>query len=656
MSLTPVQEQFLKRCAKSPSFFIDNLAYIQHPTFGKIRFRLFDYQTNCLRDFLRHRFNIFHKVRQSGVSTLCGAFALWRAMFYKNKTILIVSKRDEDAMDFLRKNVRYVYDELPQWIKNLWPLDKNGGSANEHRIVFPNGSRITSLTSSPNTLRSQASSLNIIDEAAFMPKMDEMWAGGWPTIQTGGNVIVISTPNGIGNWYWRTVRGAEEGTNDFNMIKINWYDMNWKLTGFDPASDRNVLIAPTEGIVECVSKEDKKRFGKYKSPWLETQYRGMAAQGEERFFRQEYLCDFLGTGNTVLSREQLEYIEATISEDYKIIEEEVNYVNPVTKEAELLDFSEKFWVWDEPVTGFDKDGNRLRTQILGPDGSTKNIDVMPHVYILGVDVSSGESSDYSAIVVWDITDQKQVAELRIRTYPKTLAKMADYIGRWYNNAMIVVERNNMGVVVAQELSDDLRYPLLYREVKQNRRLKKTMGLIGYTTTIATKPLLNAALINNIGEEGFEIRSRRFKNEADIYVHLSRSRTGAEEGVGNTDDVVLAGALGLIGIPQAMAMSQSLLIPIHDPGFGPSLKSNSGTWEDRHKAIATKYSKNAGHGFLAPLSVNSESESKNEIARQSLDNFIIQLGASGPMAGMTQEERAEYWKRTAPNTVKRKHEI
>lgn len=652
MALKRAQVQFLQRCAKSPSFFIDQLAYIQHPTFGKMRFRLFDYQTMALRDFLTHRFNIFHKVRQSGISTLCGAFALWRAMFYKNKTILIVSKRDEDAMDFLRKNVRYVYEELPSWMKDMWPLDRMGGSANEHRIVLPNGSRITSLTSSPNTLRSQASSLNIIDEAAFMPKMDEMWAGGWPTIQTGGNVIVISTPNGIGNWYWRTVRGAEDSTNDFNMIKINWYDMTWELEGFDPASDRRIKVAPTKDIIECETKEDKKRFGKYKSPWLEMQYRGMVAQGEERFFRQEYLCDFLGTGNTVLSMEQLEYIEATVSDKYKVVSE-VNYVNPVTKEADILDFEERLWVWDQPVTGLDEDGEPIMEMKLQQDGTEKMTPMRPHIYVVGVDVSSGESSDFSAIVVWDITDQKQVAELRIRTYPKTLAKMADYIGRWYNNALVVVERNSMGVVVAQELNEDLSYPTLYREVKQNRKLKKTMGLIGFTTTMSSKPQLNGALINNLGEEGYEIRSRRFKHEADIYVHLTRTKTGAEDGIGNTDDVVLAGALGLVGVPQAIKMANSLLIPVHADGFAPDLKDRSNkSWDEHHKDITGKYSENAGRGFLAPLAVTSEEESAQASQKQAIDQFILQIGSSG----MSKEAAQEHFKRQAPSTTKRKHTL
>jgi len=103
-------------------------------------------------------------------------------------------------------------------MQDIWePVKKN-----EHEIVFPNGSRIKSLTSNVNVLRSNASSLNIIDEAAFIQGMDAMWASGWPTLQHGGSVIVISTTNGVGGWYWSTMTAAEAGTNQFNPIVVNW--------------------------------------------------------------------------------------------------------------------------------------------------------------------------------------------------------------------------------------------------------------------------------------------------------------------------------------------------------------------------------------------------------------------------------------------------
>ena len=598
MALLPVQKQFLQRCQQSPSFFISQLAYIQHPTFGKMRFNLFDYQVNCIKDFLQYRLNIFHKIRQSGISTLCGAFALWRAMFFKDKTILVVSKTDETAMEFLRRNVKYVYENLPPWIQDLWPVEQN-----EHRMVFHNGSRISSLTSAPNTLRSNSSTLNIIDEAAFMPKMEEMWAGGWPTLSNGGNVIVISTPNGIGNWYWRTVNDAISGDSgilngQFHLIKINWWDMNYRLEGVDAATNRKVIISPTAGLVDCVSKEDLIRFGPKKSPWLEEQYRGMVSRGEDQFFKQEYLRTFLGTGNTVIPSNQLQAVELSVDGDGYGVVGTHNYVNPGSKTRATLDFDEKLWIWKQPQKG--------------------------HIYVAGVDTSSGEAHDYSGVVVWDVTDGEQVAELRIRVRPKTLAMMVDYIGRLYNSAMVVVERNSIGVTVVQELYQDLSYPAIYREERQSKRLRKTLGSLGFTTGMKSKGELNAALQNYIGvENGFEVKSPRLKNEMDIYIYKTKGgQTGAEDGPGNTDDLVIASALGLIGVAQASKMSGSLPPPLHDVA-APNVREKRGTWDEMHQDMVKKYGGGANR-LAIPLIISSEEITQRNSAANDVAGFMTQM--------------------------------
>jgi phage FluMu gp28-like protein len=50
----------------------------------------------------------------------------------------------------------------------------------------------------------------IIDEAAFIEKMDDHWKAMYPTLSTGGNCIAISTVNGIGNWYEETYTKAQD--------------------------------------------------------------------------------------------------------------------------------------------------------------------------------------------------------------------------------------------------------------------------------------------------------------------------------------------------------------------------------------------------------------------------------------------------------------
>ena len=38
------------------------------------------------------------------------------------------------------------------------------------------------------------------------------------------DVLLLSTPNGVGNWFHKQWLGAEEGTNEFNTIRLHWTD------------------------------------------------------------------------------------------------------------------------------------------------------------------------------------------------------------------------------------------------------------------------------------------------------------------------------------------------------------------------------------------------------------------------------------------------
>jgi len=62
----------------------------------------------------------------------------------------------------------------------------------------------------------------VVDEAAFIDNMEEIWADMYPTVATGGNVIVVSTVNGIGNWYHKMWVDAKAERNGFNVIDLHY--------------------------------------------------------------------------------------------------------------------------------------------------------------------------------------------------------------------------------------------------------------------------------------------------------------------------------------------------------------------------------------------------------------------------------------------------
>jgi hypothetical protein len=68
------QLEEIKKCHKSPAYFINTYIKIQHPTKGRLDFKTFPFQDDCLNDFEKHRFNIVVKSRQLGLSTLTAAY------------------------------------------------------------------------------------------------------------------------------------------------------------------------------------------------------------------------------------------------------------------------------------------------------------------------------------------------------------------------------------------------------------------------------------------------------------------------------------------------------------------------------------------------------------------------------------------------------
>lgn len=633
------QIEAIKKSKQSVTWFLRSFGKLKHPSAGILPFHPFSYQRQAIKAFRKNRLNIFRKCRQSGISKISGAFATWFAMFHSHKTVLIVSRRNDDAMGFLRDNVVFLYEHLPEWMKEIWEPTK----LNEHEIAFPNGSRIRSLSSHPDVLRSNASSLNIIDEAAFIQNMDTLWASGWPTLQHGGSIICVSTTNGVGNWYWSTMTDAEAGLNDFNPIIINWWDMDWAIEYQDPISLKWTRIAPRDGIRECKTKEEIEKYGPYWSPWLEEQYRALQEQGEAWKFEQEILASFVGSGNTVLDKSVISHVATTIEDPESTggmkVKGYQTYVHPVTNNTEDMSFDfkdpeEGLWIWKKPV---------LATPAKKRGKITIRESQPAHRYVMGVDIATGQSNDFSAIEVFDVDMMEQVAEFMARCLPKDLIKYIDRVGRYYNSALAVIERNNGGNIIIETLKDDYMYPRLWRHTEindkprpagsSNRPRALQAKPYGFTTSHTSKATLNKFLMDYIRdneEEGYKIYSKRLLKQFQTYVRKrdrmgrDTGKTEAEEGSNNYDDLVMACALALRGIPDSGHGDSSNLYPVNPGGDftfqqGPVIMSDA----ERVKA-QTDYMEKGGQSLLMPMSMAPD-DLPEVSAQRELDSYTVQLG-------------------------------
>ena len=277
------------KCGKDPVYFMNKYLKIQHPMRGLIPFATFPFQDDCVKDFNDNRFNIILKSRQLGLSTLVAAYSVWQAIFYKEKNILIIATKLAVAQNFIRKVKTYI-KSMPKWL--LVPIIT---ANNKQQVEFSNGSQIKAVPTSEDAGRSEALSLLIVDEAAFVRNFDELWMGLYPTLSTGGRAILLSTPNGVGGQYHEIYTKAERKENKFNPIKLMWD------------------VHPERG-----------------DEWFEKETKNMS----QRQVAQELLCDFASSGDTFLTSEVLDKIRMTTSQ-------------PIEKSGPQYNV----WYWEYPVEG-----------------------------------------------------------------------------------------------------------------------------------------------------------------------------------------------------------------------------------------------------------------------------------------------------------------
>jgi hypothetical protein len=281
------QVQEIIRCGKDPSYFFNTYVKIQHPTRGLLPFKTYPFQDDCVKEFINHRFTVVVKGRQLGLSTLVAAYAVWLALFQKDKNILIIATKLQVAQNFIKKT-KTILRNLPPWL--VLPTIT---ADNKQFIEFSHGSSIKAIPTSDDAGRSEALSLLIVDEAAFVKNFDELWTGLYPTLSTGGRAIVLSTPNGVGGQYYKLYKDAEAGQNEFKAIKLNW-DVH-------PERDQ---------------------------AWFDKETRNMST----RQVAQELLCDFASSGETFLGDDEIKWVYSNIKA-------------PIDRKG----FDRNVWIWRYPL-------------------------------------------------------------------------------------------------------------------------------------------------------------------------------------------------------------------------------------------------------------------------------------------------------------------
>ena len=473
VSYQEIIKQEYSKCAASPVYFMRHYVKIQHPMRGTINFNLFQFQEETLQSFADFKFNIILKSRQMGISTLVSAYVLWLMIFNKDRNILIISLKQDDAKDVITK-VRFANDNLPTWLKVKCIED------NRLSLKLANGSNVQGASTTKKSGVGKALSLLIIDEAALIEDAEDLWTSAQPTLSTGGNAIILSTPRGVGNWFHKMWQGAEEnndgrtGKNGFHPIILPW-----KLH-----PERDDEWRRIEG--------DK--------------------QGSPKKAAQEYDCNFLASGENV--------VDLNIIEFYK--------KNKARDPMDIRGADRGLWIWEYP--------DYSHSYIVSADVARGDGEDFSAAHVLDI---TGEkptqvaeykggfgTKDFGNFLVALATEYNN-ALLIVERESYGWATLNQIIEREYKNLFYS--------------SADLKYVDVQHQLS-NRYDRDDKKLVpGFSTNMKTRPLIIDNLEHYFREMAIEIYSKRTLAELETFIWKNSKPIAMD---GYNDDLVMSLCIGL----------------------------------------------------------------------------------------------------------------
>ena len=443
---------------------------------------------------------IILKGRQMGLSTYTCARVFWKSYFNSfNKSVVMAhDSATSDALFAMSRNtIQHMSEEFRPTFKK----------SNAKEIAFDHnesGYRLYTA-GSPEAGRGTTPTIAHLSEVAFWVHDAKILAGLFQGISQaeGTEVILESTANGVGNEFHRLWQGAVKGENEYIPIFVPWFLMD---------EYRRTLPMEAEEFEQTLS-EDEKDIRTEHGLDLEQLYwrRLKVAEGGLNKFRQEYPLNaneaFIVSGSNVFNIEKL---QATIPE------------NIIKRQS------------------FDLLSNQFEDH---PEGSLEiyKYPSFDDNFVIGADCALGVGQDASAAAV--MNDKNEIVALYTnnRIDPTQYGDLLFYLGRYYNNALVAVESNSLGIATLNRLKQ-MDYVNLYHQTKVANVSNEEGTRLGWRTTQATKPMIIGHLKNAIENDDINLASPMIIQECMDYVADDNGRTNAIKGA--HDDTVIATAIAL----------------------------------------------------------------------------------------------------------------
>jgi hypothetical protein len=421
-----------------------------------VPFRLWEAQVRTLDTMRDNRLVVILKARKLGLTWLVLGLALHEMLFRPAATVLLFSRRDDEAVDLLKTRLRGMHDRLPDFLRvRSSPVD------NDHEWQWSNGSRVLAFPTTAGD--SYTATLAVVDEADLVPDLDRLMRAVKPTIDGGGRMVLLSR--------------ADKGR---------------------PQSPfKRVYAAARQGKTEWVPVF---------LPWLARPDRDAAWYEARR-------ADILHRTGSL----------DELHEQYPETDAEALMPRSLDKRI-APDWLRQCYEERAPLTALPPGAPSI------PGLEVYALPQPGRSYVIGADPAEGNpTSDDSALEVLDQDSGEEVASLAGKFEPSVFGGHIDAVGRWYNGAGVLVERNNHGHAVL----------LWLREYSRLLRFTGHDKVEGWLSNGKGKALLYDAAAN-----AFRERQTVLHGFAAFAQLASIEGSSLRAPAGEADDVATAYALAL----------------------------------------------------------------------------------------------------------------
>jgi hypothetical protein len=420
--------------------------------------------------------NIVLKARQMGLTTWAAARFFLKTITRPGTLTLEVAHTQEAAEEIFRIVHRFL-DWMPEELRE-GPLRTS--RANVRQIVFPELDaqyRVVSAGDRNAGRGLTVQNLHCSELARWPGDPAETLAGLRAAMAPGAELILESTPEGVGGCFHEEWQKADE-TGMVRHFFPWWLEGRYRAAAVDEST-----LSEEERDLMVRKSLDLEQIGYRRK--IRADFRGLARQ---EYAEDEESC-FLASGDSVF---ELGAIEARLATAPEPAERRRN--------GDLE-------IWLPPLRGKE--------------------------YLVAVDPAGGGSDgDYSAAEVLELEKGLQCAEFAGHVGGLELARLVTALAAEYNQAWLVVERNNHGAGVLALAEAVCKYSRIYRQG----------GQLGWITTSLSRPAALSRLGAALVEQPERFQSRRLLGECRSFVRLPNGNSGAR--AGTHDDRVMAMAIGL----------------------------------------------------------------------------------------------------------------